>query len=102
MSKYGILSSVSGSDAIVGCFDYGSNKAYYVMSDSLTRGSATITLNFNANHNYLIIQRGVVGTLSGKSRFGLKLAAGEGAFILQLDGTNPNENDNDTGNTVTF
>ena len=102
-SSYGILSSLSGNNALVGCFDYGGSFAYYVMNDSLTRNNATITLNFNANHDYLIIQRGVVGTLLAKRSFGLKLTAGEGVFVLQLDNfNNQNINDNDTQNTIDF
>lgn len=103
-NSYGILSSVSSSASdyyLVGCFDYGDANAYYVVNDSFVDDDAAITLNFNANHNYLIIQRGVVGTLSAKRSFGLRLAAGEGAFVLELKNNNPNVNDNivsDSGN----
>ena len=91
-SSYGILSSVGGDNAIVGCFDYGSSNAYYVVNDSFVNNDARITLNFNGNHDYLIIQRGVAGTLSGKNGFGLRLAAGEGAFVLELKNYDSNDN----------
>lgn len=99
---YGILSSVSGDNAIIGCFDYGDCYAYYVVNDSFVNNDARITLNFNSNHDYLIIQRGVAGTLSAKSRFGLRLAAGEGAFILELKNTDPNANDNTVSDGFDF
>lgn len=104
-SSYGILSSVScgsGDYALVGCFDYGNVNAYYIVNDSFVNDDATVTLKFSGNNDYLIIQRGVVGTLKSKNQFGVRLSAGEGAFILQLKNSDPNANDNVVGDTTPF
>lgn len=78
--KFRQLESVSGGDAIVGCFDFKGGTALYVVNMSTSEKQKT-TLDFNGNYGYDITQRAKVVSVSGKS-VTLTLEAGEGVMIV--------------------
>ena len=81
----GLSSTGEDAGAIVGCFDYNfegdkSRSAFYVVnSDSSAKQQ--ISLNFNNNYRYEVIQRGKSVTVSGTD-ITLTLERGEGALIV--------------------
>ena len=74
------LKSVSGDDALVGCFDYKGGTALYIVNNSVTK-AGKITLNFDGKYGYDVVQRGNVYSLVDNS-FSLNLQAGEGALVV--------------------
>lgn len=75
------LTSVSGDNAIVGCFDYKGKTLLYVMNNSLTKTGADIVLNLNKTNNITKIQNGITSELTGQN-ISLVLGAGQGAMLL--------------------
>ncbi|MBQ8291844.1 MAG: hypothetical protein IJX88_05005 [Clostridia bacterium] len=74
------LKSVSGDDAIIGCFDYQGGTALYVVNGSRLEKS-DITLSFDNKYCYDVTQRTVTTSIVGKT-FTLTLEAGEGALVV--------------------
>ena len=78
---YRQLKSVSGDDAIVGCFNYKGKTALYVVNYSRTE-KANVNLSFDKNnYRYTVIQRGETADVVG-GQIPLTLDAGEGALIV--------------------
>lgn len=75
------LKSISGSAAMVGCFDYKGKTALYVLNNSTSEKKCNVTLNFDDNYGYQVIQRGETIDYIGKS-IPLKLDQGEGVMIV--------------------
>lgn len=74
------LRSVSGSDALVGCFDYNGGTALYVTNFNTTE-KKQVTLHFDNNYAYEVIQRAQSANVYGKA-ITLTLEAGEGALVV--------------------
>ena len=81
IEKYRQLQSIAGDDALVGCFDYNGKSAFYVVSNSITREKAEITLKFDEKYCFDVIQRAQERSTIAKD-LTLKLAAGEGALVI--------------------
>lgn len=73
------LSSVSANEAVVGCFDYNGYTMLYVLNNDITE-KEKITLNFDNNYGYDVIQRGQTASVTGKS-LTLTVEAGEGVLV---------------------
>lgn len=79
------LRSVTGDDAMVGCFTYKDTEAFYIVSyDYVATEDQTITLNFDRNSQYRIIQNGQTNYGEGSSCT-IKASAGEGALVVLED-----------------
>ncbi len=74
------LRSVSGGDALVGCFDYNGGTALYVTNFNTTE-KKQVTLHFDNNYAYEVIQRAQSANVYGKA-ITLTLEAGEGALVV--------------------
>ncbi len=81
LSSYRCLKGVSGDASLIGCFDYEGTVALLVVNNSLDNDHAQITLEFDDNYAYEIIQRGISDELTGKE-FTLHLATGECALVV--------------------
>lgn len=81
LESYRQLKTVSGDNAVVGCFNYKGKTALYVVNNSITKDKAEITLNFDGNYEYEVIQRAKSYTVSGKS-VKFTFSQGEGACIV--------------------
>lgn len=75
------LTGVSGSDALIGCFDYMGGTALYVVNNSYTEKDANINLYFDGIYGYDVIQRGVSAFVTGNA-LSLRLDGGEGALVV--------------------
>ena len=80
LDGYELLESVSGGDALIGCFDYRDKVAYYITANSLTE-DAQITLNFSEEVTVSCIQDAVKTEKSG-SAIQLSIPKGEGVLIV--------------------
>lgn len=79
------LVSVTGDDAMVGCFNYQDTESFYVVSyDYAASEAQTITLNFDGNHQYRMIQGGAT-TYGEGSSCTITASAGEGVLIVLED-----------------
>lgn len=79
------LKSVSGDDAMVGCFTYQDTEAYYAMSyDYEATSDQTITLNFAGNYQYRIIQDANTSYGEGSSCT-FTIPAGAGVLVVLED-----------------
>lgn len=76
------LKSVSGADAIVGCFDRNGKTVLYVVNNSILseRDNAEISLSFESSLSYEVTQNGQKTTGEGET-LTLTLNAGEGALV---------------------
>lgn len=81
LNDYKALKSVSGSDALIGCFNYQGGIALLVVNNSITENKAEITLNFDNEYISTVIQRGIEAKVSVKNMT-LKLEAGECAMVV--------------------
>ena len=81
LNSFRELTSVSGDDSIVGCFDYKGKAAYYVVNNSTTKDKAKVTLHFNNNYASEVIQNATEYNLTGKN-LTLTLAPGEGVLVV--------------------
>lgn len=81
MQNYKLLKSVDGDPSVIGCFNYNGGVALYVMNNTLTNHRGQITLNFDNNYEYEVIQRGITNGIIADS-FTLTLEAGEGALVV--------------------
>ncbi len=81
IESYRQLKSVTGDDALVGCFDYRGKSAFYVVSNSIIKEKAEITLKFDQKYCFDVTQRAQERSTTAKE-LKLKLAAGEGALVL--------------------
>ncbi len=79
--KFRQLSSVSGDDCLVGCFDYKGGTALYVVNwNRKEKGSVTLSFD-KKDYRYKVIQRAQEADVVG-GRMTLTLDAGEGALIV--------------------
>ena len=79
------LASVSGDDAMVGCFTYQESEAFYVVSyDYAATENQTITLKFDGNRQYRLIQGGTT-TYGEGSTCTITASAGEGVLVVLED-----------------
>ncbi len=78
--KFRQLTSVSGDDCFVGCFDYLGGTALYVVNYS-RKSKANVTLNFDKTYGYEVIQRAVSAEVAAKN-LPLTLEAGEGVLVV--------------------
>lgn len=74
------LTSVTGDDCYVGCFDYKGGTALYVGNYDRNNKS-NVTLNFADNYGYEVIQRAKTAEVMGKS-LNLTLECGEGVLVV--------------------
>lgn len=75
------LTSISGDDCIIGCFDYLGGTALYAVNYSRTE-KANVTLTFDRNdYRYKVIQRATACDVVG-GEMTLTLDTGEGALIV--------------------
>lgn len=81
IDEYKVLKSVEGDPSVVGCFNYKGGVALYVMNNSLTNHRGQVTLNFDNNYEYEVIQRGITNGIIAES-FTLTLEAGESALVV--------------------
>jgi hypothetical protein len=81
MDSFRQLKSVSGDPSLVGCFDYKGGSAFLVVNNSLTEHRGEITLSFNKNYEYTVIQRATNNNIIAKN-FTLTLEAGECALVV--------------------
>lgn len=81
LTNYGALKSVSGSAALIGCFDYKDGMALLVVNNSITEKRAEITLEFDNLYKSTVIQRGI-STEVGLKEMTLHLEAGECALVV--------------------
>ncbi len=81
LNSFRNLKKVSGDDSLIGCFDYKGGVALYVMNNSIVEERAEVTLEFDGEYGYKIIQRGITDYLVGKT-FTLTLQAGESALVV--------------------
>lgn len=81
LESYRCLKGYSGDSALIGCFDYEGTVALVVMNNSIENHHAVITLEFDNNYEYEVIQRAEEATLSGKE-ISLHLEAGEFALVV--------------------
>ncbi len=80
LDEFRELKSVSD-NGLAGCFDYKGKTMLYVMNNSLDEKVEEVTLRFDGNYGYHVIQRGIVRNTSGKT-ISLNLRGGEGALVL--------------------
>ena len=80
-NKFRQLTSVSGSDALIGCFDYCGGTALYVVNNSYENNDARINLFFDGSYGYDVIQRGQSAFVAGNA-LSLRLDKGEGALVV--------------------
>ncbi len=80
ITQYENLTSVSGDDALIGCFNYQGKAAYYVVNNSLTNTLGEITLNFSSSVTVNTYQNGSESETSGEN-ISLSIPAGEGVLI---------------------
>ncbi len=80
LDGYELLESVSGGDALIGCFDYRDKVAYYVTANSLIK-DAEVTLKFSENISAYCIQDAVKTQKSGNS-IQLSIPKGEGVLVV--------------------
>jgi len=73
------LTDVQAQNAVVGCFDFFGKTALYAVNNS-TEYKQEITLNFDGNYGYDVVQRGVSAFVTGNS-ITLTAEAGEGILI---------------------
>lgn len=79
--SYRELSSISGGDCVVGCFDYKGGTALYVVNYN-RKEKADITLHFDRDdYRYTVTQRAESVDVVGNA-VPLRLDAGEGALIV--------------------
>jgi len=79
-SSFRELSSISGDDCFVGCFDYKGGTALYCVNYS-RKNKANVDLNFDNTYRYQVVQRGVSADVVG-NYVPLILDAGEAALIV--------------------
>lgn len=77
--KFQELQSVTG-DALIGCFNYNGKTALYVVNYSLEYAQK-LTLDFNANQKFKVVQNAQTSYQQGKS-LTLDMAAGEGVLLV--------------------
>ncbi|MBQ4268900.1 MAG: hypothetical protein IJB97_04540 [Clostridia bacterium] len=71
----------ASNNALVGCFDYQGKTMLYVMNNSLESDVEKVSLNFDGNYGFDVIQRGISRTATGKT-LSLNLRGGEAALVL--------------------
>lgn len=74
------LKGVSDSDVVIGCFDYLGKTALYVVSNSVEK-KQSVTLNFDNNYAYDVIQRATNAEVLGEN-ITLTLEKGEGVLVV--------------------
>jgi hypothetical protein len=79
LSAFRELTGCSADEAIIGCFDYFGKTVLYVVNNSSVN-KQKITLNFDNNYGYEVIQRGISVNTTGKSIM-LTMEAGEGTLV---------------------
>ncbi len=79
-SSFRELSSITGDDCFVGCFDYKGGTALYCVNYS-RKNKANVDLNFDNTYRYQVVQRGVSADVVG-NYVPLILDAGEAALIV--------------------
>lgn len=80
LSSFSVLQSISGDDALVGCFNYRGKPVYYVVNNSLTKDIANINLELSQEVEYNLYQK--TNQSSNKSqKINLQIPAGEGVLI---------------------
>lgn len=79
--------TASGEDgAMVGCFDYRGNEAYYVMNYARTEDATQqITLSFDTNYDVTVIKDGVTYTCDAIGNIQLTVGSGEGILVVLGD-----------------
>ena len=78
--KFREVVSITGDNAITGCFTYFGKTVLYVVNNSVTLDKAKVTVKFDGNYEFEVIQRAKSSVLTGGS-VKLTFAPGEGALI---------------------
>ena len=78
--KFREVVSITGDNAITGCFTYFGKTVLYVVNNSVTLDKAEVTVKFDGNYEFEVIQRAKSSALTGGS-VKLTFAPGEGALI---------------------
>lgn len=81
MDGFRQLKSVSGDPSLVGCFDYFGGTALLVVNNTLDEHRGEITLSFDDNYEYTVIQRATTNNVIAET-FTLTLEAGECALVV--------------------
>lgn len=75
------VKSITGDNSITGCFNYQGRTMLYVVNNSITRDKAKVTIKFDDNRIYSVIQRAQERTGVSKE-LTLTFAPGEGACVV--------------------
>lgn len=81
MENFRQLKGVSGDPSLIGCFDYNGGTALLVINNTLDQHRGEITLSFDNNYEYTLIQRATTNTVIAE-KFTLTLEAGECALVV--------------------
>lgn len=81
MESFRQLKAVSGDPSLIGCFDYNGGTALLVVNNTLTEHRGEITLSFDNNYEYTVIQRATTNNVIAET-FTLTLEAGECALVV--------------------
>lgn len=80
--KSGVVSNVSGSNVLVGCFDYFGKDAYMIVNTS-TSASTTATLTFDGTHSLSSMTMAATDwAKSSSNTFSATLGAGESVLVV--------------------
>lgn len=86
VASCGSVSSVSGNNALVGCFDYCGKEAYMVVNTSCDAGTTgstqTITLNFYSAKGYTYTGMDCVEHTGNNKSLALSIPAGEAVLVV--------------------
>lgn len=81
LSSYGNLKSITGGDALVGCFDHNGKTVYYIMHDSITEGIKTFNISFDKKCNVHLLNGDIDDSVNGVYSVGVNLSGGEAVLI---------------------
>ena len=81
MENFRQLKGVSGDPSLTGCFDYNGGTALLVVNNTLDQHRGEITLSFDNNYEYTVIQRATTNNVIAET-FTLTLEAGECALVV--------------------
>ena len=86
VNTYDSVASVTGTKALVGCFDYYGKEAYMVVNTTPdvggTGSSQTITLNFDGTQSYTYTNMACEETMGSGNSLALTVGAGEAVLVV--------------------
>ena len=88
MQSYGVLSGADSAHALIGCFDYDSDRdgtfesnVYYVTNNSVQNAADTV-LYFTGKQDVLLVQDGQVRRYEGVNELHLRQDPGVGTLVV--------------------